>query len=277
MIQESKLNQIKIMIKNKFVTRKISVAVATLLLAFSTQAADNSIYLEQAGDNATITMLQDGASNRIRSIQGTGTGNTTPSRIIGDAITVDIRQIGSGNILNLGVDTTTANGASPTSITYKVTGNNAVGTINLNNSGQGISASQTVNIDQSGDGAIANLNLLGSRNSLQVIQAGGNNNKFIATINASDTVVTVNQTGGGGNETTLNLTGDKGQVDITSIGSTNITSVTQSGGGALGHYAKLDITGSGNTTTINQSGTIDTTVNLKSTGSGNTFNITTRN
>jgi hypothetical protein len=73
------------------------------------------------------------------------------------------------------------------------------------------------------------------------------------------------------------MTGDKGQVDITSIGSTNITNITQSGGGANGHYAKLDITGSGNNTTINQSGTIDTTVSLKSVGSGNTFNITTRN
>jgi hypothetical protein len=265
------------MTKNKLVTRTIPLAVATLLMAFTAHASDNSIYLDQAGDNSTIAMLQDGAGNRIRGVQGLGTGNTTPSIIKGDAVNVDIRQIGSGNILNMGVDTTTANGASPTSIIYKVTGNNAVGTINLNNSGNGISASQTVNIDQTGDGAITNLNLLGARNSLQVIQAGGNNNKFVATINAADTIVTINQTGGGGNETTLNMTGDKGQVDITSIGSTNITNITQSGGGANGHYAKLDITGSGNTTTINQSGTIDTTVNLKSVGSGNTFNITTRN
>jgi hypothetical protein len=265
------------MTKNKLVTRTIPLAVATLLMAFTAQASDNSIYLDQAGDNSTITMLQDGAGNRIRAVQGVGTGNTTPSIIKGDAVSVDIRQVGSGNILNMGIDTSTANGASPTSVIYKVTGNNAVGTINLNNSGQGISASQTVNIDQTGDGAITNLNLLGARNSLQVIQAGGNNNKFLATINAADAVVTINQTGGGGNETTLALTGDKGQVDITSIGSTNITSITQSGGGSLGHYAKLDITGSGNTTTINQSGTIDTTVNLRSVGSGNTFNITTRN
>lgn len=265
------------MTNKKFVTRKIPLAIATLFLAFSTHAADNSIYLDQAGDNSTITMLQDGASNRVRGVQGVGTGNTTPSVIKGDAVTVDIRQIGSGNILNMGVDTTTANGSSPTSIIYKVTGNNAVGTINLNNSGQGISASQTVNIDQSGDGAIANLNLLGARNNVHVIQAGGNNNKFIATINAADTIVSINQTGGGGNETTLNLTGDKGQVDITSVGAGNITNVTQSGGGVNGHYAKLDITGSSNTTTINQSGTIDTTINIKSVGSGNTFNITSRN
>ena len=247
------------------------------LLVTSGYASDNSIYIDQSGDNSTITMLQEGSGNRIRGIQGTGSGNTTPSIIKGDAISVDVQQIGSGTVLNLGIDTTTTNGASPTTLKYKVTGNNAVGTINLNNGGLGISASQNLNIDQTGDGAIADINMLGSINSLVAVQSGGNNNKLVATINAANTTSTVTQTGGGGNETTLNLTGDRGTVDIVTDGALNKTSVTQSGGGVSGHYAKVDIFGSSNTTTINQSGTIDTTINMKSVGSGNTFTLTSRN
>lgn len=251
----------------------------SLLIAFSLNAyaADNSIYIDQAGTNATITILQDGAGNRVRSIQGVGTGNTNPAVIQGDAITVDIEQVGSGNVLNLGVITTTANGSSPTSIVYSVLGNNATATLNLNNAGTDTNESTNLNINQTGDGAIANINILGANNTFTATTAGGNNNKLIATVNADTTNVTLNQTGGGGNETTLNLTGDKGTVNVTTVGATNITSITQSGGGVNGHSTTLNYTGSSNNTTISQSGSIDTTVNLKSVGSGNTFNITSTN
>lgn len=253
--------------------------ITTILTAFAitASASDNSIYIDQAGDNASITILQDGAANRVRGIQGVGTGNTTPAVINGDAVTIDIQQIGSGNILNMGVRTATANGSNPTSIIYTVTGSNAVGTFNLNNAGTGTNASTTLNITQTGDGGLTNLNILGSNNTMTSTQSGGNNNELTATINANTTNTTISQTGGGGNETTLNLTGNKGTVNITTVGATNITSITQSGGGPLGHSTTVDLNGSGNNTTVSQTGTIDTTVNLKSAGSGNTFNITTHN
>ncbi len=246
-------------------------------VSFPLYASDNTIYIDQAGDNATITILQDGAGNRVRSIQGVGTGNTNPAKLNGDAINVDIQQIGSGNILNMGVVTTTANGSSPTDITYVNTGNNATATLNLNNDGLGTNASTSLNVSQTGDGSILNLNILGSDNTMTAVTSGGNNNKLIGTINANNTTTTISQTGGGGNETTLNMTGDKGTINITTVGATNITNITQSGGGALGHAVVMNYTGSSNNTTINQSGTIDTTVNILSVGSGNTFNITTSN
>ena len=87
----------------------------------------------------------------------------------------------------------------------------------------------------------------------------------------------INQTGGGGNETTLNLTGDKGTVNLTTVGALNITSITQSGGSTSGHSATINLTGSSNSTTVLQQGTIDTTVNIVGVGSGNAFNITTKN
>ena len=96
---------------NQLLTKmKKNKIIAVLLMMISSSLAigsDNSIYIDQAGDNAVITMLQEGAGNRIRGIQGVGTGNTTPSKITGDAVNLSVEQIGSGNILNLGLVTTT--------------------------------------------------------------------------------------------------------------------------------------------------------------------------
>ena len=62
------------------------IAVILMMMSSLAIGSDNSIYINQAGDNAVITMLQEGAGNRIRGIQGVGTGNTTPSKITGDAV-----------------------------------------------------------------------------------------------------------------------------------------------------------------------------------------------
>jgi hypothetical protein len=74
---------------NQLLTKmKKNKIIAVILMMMSSLAigSDNSIYINQAGDNAVITMLQEGAGNRIRGIQGVGTGNTTPSKITGDAV-----------------------------------------------------------------------------------------------------------------------------------------------------------------------------------------------
>jgi hypothetical protein len=162
---------------------------------------------------------------------------------------------------------------NPTVI-YGVTGNNATAVINSNNSGSGVSESNYISITQSGNTANANVNVLGSGNSLTAVTSGGANNSLVATINANTTLTTISQTGGGGNITTLNMTGDKGTVDITTIGASNITDITQSGGATNGHSVKLDYNGSGNTTSIIQGGTsADSIVNIKSVGSTNTFTV----
>ena len=72
-------------------------------------AADNSIYINQSGDNSAITVTQDGAGNVMRGIQGTGSGNTTPSTINGNSNTVTVDQVGTGNTLNFGIATAIAN------------------------------------------------------------------------------------------------------------------------------------------------------------------------
>ena len=66
-------------------------------------AADNSIYIDQTGDNATIAVTQDGTTNVVRGIQGVGSSNTSPAKIYGDGNDVSVSQVGNGNTLNLGV------------------------------------------------------------------------------------------------------------------------------------------------------------------------------
>jgi hypothetical protein len=248
-----------------------------LMLSLNVFAADNSIYIDQMGDGATISVTQDGAGNAVRGIQGVGTSNTTPAKIYGDGTLVSVTQIGSSNTLNLGITSTIAAGAGTgTSVTYSVTGNNATATIDSNANGQGTSASNTIGVTQSGNYAAATINVLGANNQLSVTTSGGSNNIVTATQNGDSNNTIISNTGGGANTTTTNQQSDKGMINIATVGASNTTSVSQTGGGINGHSATVDITGSSNNTTIAQAGTsADSIVNLKSVGSTNTFNINT--
>ena len=133
-------------LKNK-VTLLLTIS---LIMPITNWGSDNSIYIEQAGDNATIDMTQDGSGNVIRGIQGVGTDNTTRAKLYGDNNLVTVIQIGSANTLNLGIVTATS-GATPT-VNFSITGSNSVATINSNNSGAGSSVSNTISILQTGSG-----------------------------------------------------------------------------------------------------------------------------
>ena len=254
----------------------------TVVLALFTSVAfgaDNSIYIDQSGDNSTIDVTQTGAGNVVRGIQGVGSSNSTPAKIYGDNNAVDVRQIGSTNTLNLGVNTSTATGRSyGIDLTYYVTGNSATATINSNNAGTGTSGSNFIDVRQTGNSAGLNLNVLGSKNDFTAVTSGGASNSITATINADSTVNNISMTGGGSNTLTESITSNKATNNITTVGASNGITLTQSGtAGTNGHAFTLDLTGSSNTFNVTQSGTIDTTVNLKGVGSGNTWNITTGN
>lgn len=249
--------------------------VASAMFWGSGYAADNSIYIDQSGDNSTITMTQDGSGNKVKGIllNGTAGGTTDPAKLIGNNQTINIEQTGATNELSLGVNSTVTSGVG-VNLNYQVTDGGNVGFININNNGLGIASNNVVSIVQNGGGAITTLNMTGTGNQLSVGQSGGANNKFIGTINADSTNVTVSQTLGGGNETTLNMTGDKGIVSVTTMGATNITNITQSAYGSAGAQALVNINGSGNQTDITQSGMYDHYASLTVVGSGNTIDVT---
>ena len=269
-------------------SRKLSAMLiaSAMLLSGAGFAADNSIYIDQAGDNTTVYVNQDGTTNVVRGIQGVGSGNTTPAKIYGDGNQVTVNQVGSNNTLNFGIKTTTANGATTgNTFNYSITGNNATGTINSNNNGQGTSASNNVDITQSGNYASANVNVLGSQNSVTATTAGGNYNAITSSINGDNNVQNISVSGGGNNAITVGQ-GDpvggatsnaKGMTDITVVGASNTVGINQTGGALNGHQATVDINGSSTTVDIVQQGTAaDNIVNLKSTagvGGGNSFTI----
>ena len=256
--------------------KKILTIISLLLLSVTNvYAVDNSIYIDQSGDNAVVSVTQDGAGNIVRGIQGSGTSNTTPSRIVGDGNQISVSQVGSGNVLSMGVNTTTAAGAANGgSFTYSVTGNTATAVINSNQGGAGISASNIVSITQSGNTANANINVLGTLNSIVAVTGGGASNSVVSTIDGDNNIQDISMTGGGANTATVSQTGTASTLNLVSVGASNTYTVTQSGGGVVGHSATLDIAGSSNTATITQAGTAaDSVVNLKSVGSTNTFTI----
>lgn len=242
--------------------RKITAILTLAAMSMSGYAADNSIYIDQAGDNSTITITQDGAGNTVRALPGVGAGSQTPAKIWGDNNTVTIDQIGSGNMLRFGIVTTTGGTGSP-SIRYSVTGNNADATIKSMNPGFA-NDSPLIDVQQLGNFAYLNINQtgIGPNNTITAVQSGGNNNSL--TVNqSSDTgsTATVNQTGGGGNTTTINQSQGKNDVSLITVGASNTTTINQTGD----NQATINITGSGNTTALTQS-------NLS--GGNNVFNYT---
>ncbi len=259
---------------------KLMAFVASAMFWGSGYAADNSIYIDQSGDNSTITMTQDGAGNKVKGIliNGTAGGTTDPAKLTGSAQTVNIEQTGATNVLALGINSTQGGTVSGyanigVNLNYQVSDGGNTGYININNNGLGTASGNVVGINQSGGGATTILNMTGTSNSLSVVQSGGANNSFTGTINADETVATVSNTGGGGNSTTLDMTGNKGQVSVTTVGATNTTSITQSAYGSTGAQVIVDITGSGNDTTITQSGLFDHYAKLTVVGSGNNFTL----
>ena len=64
-------------------SRKL-LTVMLLSVSAISWATDNSVYIDQAGDNSTITMTQDGSGNRIKGILSNGTSgaNTDPAKLV---------------------------------------------------------------------------------------------------------------------------------------------------------------------------------------------------
>ena len=255
-------------------SRKL-LTVMLLSISAISWAVDNSIYIDQTGDNSTITMTQDGAGNKVKGILSNGTSgaNTDPAKLVGNNQTITVNKAGPNNILTLGANSTVGTNGKGIDINYQVDVGGNIGFINSNNNGQGVSASNLIDIIQLGGNAVTNVSMLGNTNSLTVRSSGGGGNSIIANIDADNVIAVVDQTLGGANDTTLNLTGSKGYVELTSTGAANLTNITQDGGATIGNSVKIVLDGSGNQTTVSQTGVSDNTVDYKVLGSNNIASI----
>jgi hypothetical protein len=200
---------------------KLSSKLLTKLLALTMfcgigTVMANEIYMEQVGDNSTVSITQDGSNNRI------GTA-LDPAFIGSGSNTVTIDQIGSANELDMIVNGTA------TDVTLLVTGSNNLQTINCGTvqsaSCNGSNISQTI----VGDSNIITTNLGGGANHTSVMNISGDTNNIAHTSTNTGTT----------------------SADITVTGNTNLIGVTQSG--TTAKSVTVNSTGNSNNISINQS------------------------
>jgi len=266
-------------------SRKLTAILVLSAMTTLGYAADNSIYIDQSGDFANVTINQDGAGNQVRGLSAAQSNDpTSPAIIRGNGVNVNINQVGSNNKMNLGIDASMGTNKS-VDFTYStvnqgnISGSNNIATFQLGTS-SAKAIDTIVNVTQLNGGNTSNVSMIGSDNQLTATQSGGGAT-LISTVNATGTRQDITTAGGTGNSVTTNLTGDKGTVYINVLGATNTIDIAQSGaGGSTGHQAWMDINGTGNSVTLAQSGSTDANVfNLKVGSAGNasstnTYNIT---
>ena len=218
----------------------ITAAQQTRVNAFTARTISNSsVYIDQIGDNNTITVTQIGSKNQIGGVgqqaaylSGNNNNNTVRQGNDTAAASVknqlELRVIGSTNTLNInqGVTTTNAN-ISSTNGHYQL------------------------------------VDISGSSNSLttQQTNTGGAGEHYMeTTITGSTNAVT-------------NMQLDNGsKIMFTSInGSGNIMNATQSGTGQ--HYLDATLTGNGHTANITQSGSVQHKATIALTNAGGASNL----
>jgi hypothetical protein len=268
---------------------KLSRKLLTILVlsAMSTlgYAADNSIYIDQSGEFANITINQDGAGNQVRGLQASGGDDKTVASVIrGNGVNVNVNQTGSTNKMDLGINAIMS-GNKSVDFTYStvnsgnLTGSNNTAIFQLGTSTATL-ANSIVSVTQVNGLNYAEVRMQGSDNTLNALQSGGGAS-LTALVNASGTNQQITTAGGTGNMISTNLTGQNGQVTLNVMGATNTISIAQDGtGGTTGHQAIMDINGTGNTVNLAQAGSPAANMfNLKvgsagSAANSNTYNIT---
>ena len=223
---------------------KAAIGIAGIMLASQSFAGTiNNVYIDQVGSGSTITLNQQGSNNEI--------GNdTTATTLHGNGQTVSISQVGSGNTHVVNVQ-----GANSV-VNSVVTGDNNNTTVAC-----GAAPSSSCN-----DTAIT-ANVSGNTNNTSI--TAGSKSTVTAEITGSTNNTTVSST-------TTNLMG--AVVGVKETGDSNVVNINQNGpAGANGFISKVEVTGASNNVAVTQSGTTDSTVNIKSTGSNNSIAVTSGN
>jgi len=214
------------------------LSVGVLLLALTSFAGNNDIYLTQTGTGLTLTIDQIGATNKI----GTSQARVTLS---GTSMTVDLDQIGDTNTFAA----TIAQGNS-SSWTYKATGDSNTAAITVG--GTGDAASTDFDFEATGDSNVLTFTQGDSAT------ATSGNQDFVVTgtsnnINAKCNVV--------GCINSWTVSGNSNDIDTLQSGRQD-------------HDITVVLTGSSNDVDVDQTDTASTNVaNLISTTTSGTINI----
>lgn len=232
------------------ITQESTTRFAAGVTASLNASTTNIIYLEQTGLAPTVSINQDGNSNRAGS-DSAGTINSM--KLEGDLQIVTIDQTGNGNIIN----------------TLKVKGNEA----NVYLKQLGDSNTANVSIGQT---VIATGSSSGDTNALIDFRFTGSNNVANYTGNGSALQAAV-YVSGDGNTLNLNQQSTAGQQMLINLAGSDNNTVNVNQTSASLSSLVLSQTGPGGTTfNIAQSGTFANVANIQAVAAGGSFNIIQR-
>ena len=211
-------------------SRKI-LAILMMAGMLSSGAFANDVYVEQIGDNSSVSITQTGAGNMVNGNIG-GTGNVDDAALIrGDLNNVTISQIGASNTLS----------------------------IVLNNESNGTGATVVVSADGSNNTQeISCGTALSSSCNASVIRSEitGNNNNTVQTLSGGvvQSKIAIN---GNWNNVTHTATGagqHSGEITVSGSGTSNLANaVTLTQSGASAKNAIITSNGSNNNIIVTQS------------------------
>jgi hypothetical protein len=227
-------------------TTRFAAGVTSALNASTT----NIIYLEQTGNSPTISINQDGNSNRA----GSDASGTINSMILdGNSQVVTIDQTGNSNTIN----------------TLKITGNQA--NVYLEQTGNSNAANISAGLTTSVSGVSA-----ANTNALLDFRFNGNSNTLNYVGNGSSLQSSVYATGNG-NTLNLEQQSTAGQQMLINLDSSNNNTVNVLQSSASMSSLVLTQNGTGGTTfNISQTGTYSNAANIQATAAGGSFNIIQR-
>ena len=197
----------------------------------SSGALANDVYVEQIGDNSTVSITQTGAGNMVNG-NIDGLGNVDDAALIrGDLNDVTISQIGSGNILSL-ILNNESNGTGSTVVI------SADGSNNTQNVSCGTALSSSCNA------SIIRSEITGNNNNTVQTLSGGVVQSKIA-INGNYNNVTHTASGVGQHS---------GEITVSGSGTSSLANaVTLTQSGALTKNAVITSNGSNNNVIVTQS------------------------
>jgi hypothetical protein len=213
---------------------KLSRKVLTSLMMagmLSSGAWANDVYVEQIGDNTSVSITQTGAGNMVNGNVG-GTGNVDDAALIrGDLNSVTVSQIGAGNILSMIIN----NESNGTGATVVVS---ADGSNNTQNIGCGTALSSDCNASVIRSEITGNNN-----NTVQMLSGGAVQSKIAINGNYNNVTHTASGVGQHSGEITVSGSGTNQLA--------NAVTLTQSG--AMTKNAVITSNGSNNNVVVTQS------------------------
>lgn len=216
-------------------------------------ATTNQVFIDQSGINPDVNVVQEGSGN----IAGSA---ARPMYLRGaDQVLVTIQQ-GNNNTINLELSNPVAGSNVGATVTIQQLGDS-----NVVDAACGYGTSSDGVIDLTGcKAADLNWKFTGSANSLQ-FRGTGDDLKSAATVNGSANTIKIDA-----------LT-DKQSQTLKISGDFNDVNIKQDSLGASGSSVLIDQTGTGARFVIQQGGTVDNVVNIKSVATGGTFTVSQRN